>query len=57
MQPLNFRTWEKGHFKMPRFETPHLEMVVFQMGITVASGLGSLKRLKNNKHVIRFEFG
>ena len=37
IQPLNFKTWEMGHFKMPRFETPRLHTAVFQTVITVAS--------------------
>ncbi len=44
IQPLKFRTWETGYFKMPRFEMPRFEMprlqtAVFQMMVTVASGL------------------
>ena len=39
IQPLKLRTWETGHFKMPRFETPHLQMTIFQTVVTVASGL------------------
>ena len=39
IQPLKFRTWEMGHFKMPRFDMPRLQMAVFQTVITVASGL------------------
>ena len=34
IQPLKFRTLKTGCFKMPR-----LQMGVFRMGITVASGL------------------
>ena len=35
IQPLKFRTLKTECFKMP-----HLQMVVFQMGVTVASGQG-----------------
>ena len=34
IQLLRFRTWKTGHFEMP-----HLQMAVFQMVFTVASGL------------------
>ena len=37
IQPLKFRTWEMGHFKMP-----HLQMAMFQTVVTVASGLFQL---------------
>ena len=39
IQPLKFRTWETGHFKMPHFETLYLQMAVFLTVITVATGL------------------
>ena len=38
IKPLKFRTWETGHFKMPRFETPHSQTAIFKMVIIVASG-------------------
>ena len=38
IQPLKFRTLKMGCFKMPRLQT-RLQTAVFQMGITVASGL------------------
>ena len=42
IQPRKFRTWETGLFKMPRLETPRLQMAVgcFQTAfkVTVASG-------------------
>ena len=38
IQPLKFKTWETGHFKMPLFETPRLQTAIFQTVITVASG-------------------
>ena len=41
IQPLKFRTWETEHFKMPHFETPRLQTAVFQMVVTVASGLNA----------------
>ena len=37
IQPLKFRTLKTGCFKMPRLQT-----VVFQMGITIASGHSDL---------------
>ena len=39
IQPLKFRTLEKGFFKMAHLQVPHWQMAVFQMGATVASGL------------------
>ena len=42
IQPLKFRTWETGHFKIPNFERPRLQTAVFQMVITVAFGLSHL---------------
>ena len=39
IQPLKFRILKTGCFKMPRLQTPRLQMGVFQMVITVASGL------------------
>ena len=54
IQPLKFRTWEMGHFKMPRFETPRLQTAVFQMVITVASGhckseMSTLKTIRRSR--------
>ena len=45
IQPLKFRTWEMGHFKMLCFEMPHLQMAVFQMVVTVASWLSLVLKL------------
>ena len=38
IQPLKFRTLKTGCFKMPHLHTPRLQTVIFQTGITVASG-------------------
>ena len=35
------------HFKMPCFETPHLQMAIFQTLVTIASGLNHMKRPKS----------
>ena len=37
IQPLKFRTLKTGCFKMP-----HLQKAVFQMEVTIASGLGKV---------------
>ena len=36
IQPVKFRTWETGHFKMPRLQTFRLQTGVFQMVVAVA---------------------
>ena len=38
IQHLKFRTLKTEFFKIPHLQTPRLQMVIFQMGITVASG-------------------
>ncbi len=55
IQPLKFITWEMGHFKMPRFETLHLQTAVFQTVITVASGLSIVKVYLMTKHSLIFQ--
>ena len=38
IQPLKSRTLEMECFKMCHLQTPHLQMAVFQIGVTLASG-------------------
>ena len=52
IQPLKFRTWETGHFKMPHFETPRLQTAVFQTVITVVSGPYDLKTEQPYLHLV-----
>ena len=49
IQPVKFRTWETGLFKMPRFQTGVLEM-----GVTVASGLCRIKDVTNKSFPMCF---
>ena len=42
IQPVRFRTWERGLCKMPPFETPSFQMGVFKMWFTVASGISQV---------------
>ena len=39
IQPVKYRTWDMGLFKMPCFETPRFQTEVFKAEIRVASGL------------------
>ena len=52
IQPLKFRILKTGCFKMPRLQTPHLQMAVFQTGVTVASG--SIHFLNTNQQFAPF---
>jgi len=33
IQPVKFRTWETGLFKIPRFEMPRLQTGAFETGL------------------------
>ena len=40
IQLLKYREVEMVHYKISHFETPHSQMEVFEMEVTIASGLG-----------------